>query len=179
MTTISSTPLAVGGRQKTSAGAEEHNRRARAATGGVRSLTRESHREFVCDVLLAGGRIWVRGRGPSMMPTIRPGERVLLEPLSRALRKGDIVAVRADRCILVHRVVECRTGTIRTRGDASPGVDAPSSRSSILGVATAVFRKGRVVALTRTFRHGFPAFALGELSRLRRQIGTVARSLRR
>ena len=179
MTTIFSTPLAVGERQNTSAASDDHNRRAWPSSAGVRSLTRESHREFVCDVLLAGGRMWVRGRGPSMMPTIRPGDRVLLEPVSRRLRKGDIVAVRADRCILVHRVVECRTHTIRTRGDASPSVDAPSSRSSIVGVATAVIRKGRVVALTRTFRHGFPAFALGELSRLRRQIGTVARSLRR
>ena len=114
-----------------------------------------------------------------MVPTIRPGERVLLEPLSRGLRKGDIVAVRADRCILVHRVVECGTDTIRTRGDASPSVDAPSSRSNILGVATAVLRKGRVVALTRTLRHGFPAFALGELSGLRRQIRAVAHLLRR
>ena len=51
--------------------------------------------------------------------------------------------------------------------------------SGWLGVATAVIRKGRVVALTRTFRHGFPALALGELSRLRRQIATVVRWLRR
>lgn len=123
--------------------------------------------------------MWVRGRGPSMLPTIRAGERVLLEPLSRRLRKGDIVAVRGDRYIVVHRVIEYRADTIRTRGDASPRADAPSQYSSILGVATAVMRNGRVVALTGTLRHGFVAFALGVLYRLKRQVGTVARSLRR
>lgn len=179
MTKISLTPVAVGAPRKTSARTDEHTRPVWTSSGGVKSLTRESHRELVCEVLRAGGRMWVRGRGPSMTPTIRPGERVLLEPLARRPRRGDIVAVRAERCILVHRVVECRTDTIRTRGDASPSVDAPSTYASILGVATAVIRKGRVVALTRTFRHGFPALALGELSRLRRQIATVVRWLRR
>lgn len=177
MTKISSRRLASVGR-RTSGTAEEHDRRSRDSSATVRTLTKENHRALVCDVLRAGGRMWVRGRGPSMLPTIRPGERILLEPLSRRLRQGDIVAVRGDRSILVHRVVECGLDTIRTRGDASPGTDAPSARSSILGVATAVIRRGRVVALTRTLQHGFVAFALGELYRLRQQIGTVALLLR-
>lgn len=177
MTMISLTRFAPRGRHERPAASDAHSWRPRTSSCDVRNLTKESHRELVCAVLRAGGRMWVRGRGPSMLPTIRPGERVLLEPLSGRLQKGDIVAVRGDRCILVHRVVECGMDTIQTRGDSSPTVDAPASRSSVFGVATAVIRKGRVVALTRTLRHGFAAFALGELSRLRRQIGTVARSL--
>jgi hypothetical protein len=177
MTKISLTQLASG-REKPLVAEDGRHRRSWTSTSHVRSLTRESHRELVSEVLRAGGRMWVRGRGPSMLPTIRPGERVLLEPLSSRLRKGDIVAVRAHRCILVHRVVECTVDTITTCGDASPRADAPSPRSSILGVATAVIRRGRVVGLTRTLRHGFVALALGELYRWRRQVGSVARSLR-
>src|SRR4051812_18546522 len=55
-------------------------------------LTSQHRRQLVCDVLAAGGHMWVRGGGWSMHPTIKPGERVLLEPLRRELRRGDIVA---------------------------------------------------------------------------------------
>src|SRR5205085_4213221 len=69
----------------------------------ARGLSKEGHRQLVNDVLRAGGRMWVRGGGASMLPTIRPGERVLLVPLCREPRVGDIVALRAGRCMLVHR----------------------------------------------------------------------------
>jgi hypothetical protein len=147
------------------------------AAHGIRSMSKESRRELVSAVLRAGGRMWVRGGGASMFPTIRPGERVLLEPCSREPRLGDIVALRGDRCILVHRIVDCSGGTIRTRGDASPRTDAPVRSSHIVGLATAVMRDGRVVALGPTLRHGPVPLCLFAYHQLRRRVGAAVRFL--
>jgi signal peptidase I len=60
--------------------------------------------------LLTYGILPVRGQGPSMQPTIRDGELMIVSRLSYALRaprRGEVVAVRlaGERAVLVKRIL--------------------------------------------------------------------------
>lgn len=82
--------------------------------------------------------------GESMGPTLRSGERVLVEFEARDIARGDLVLYRQLDYLVVHRVLGPATREVdpalRTRGDGSPGLDPPLERSRI---------RGRVVALER------------------------------
>lgn len=121
----------------------------------------DRRRQLVEGVLATGTSLWVRGAGWSMHPTIRPRERVLLEPLCGAPRAGDIIAISVEQSILVHRVIGLANGLFFTRGDGNGtvGIDRPATNSRILAIATAVERDGRIVALRPTLRHGPTALA--------------------
>jgi nickel-type superoxide dismutase maturation protease len=56
--------------------------------------------------------------GPSMLPTLAEGERVLARRVRR-VRVGDLVVCRApeDGLLLVKRVVSCANGAVEVRGD--------------------------------------------------------------
>lgn len=61
-------------------------------------------------LLLTYGILPVRGSGPSMQPTIRDGELLVVNRLSYALRdprRGEVVAVRlaGERAVLVKRIL--------------------------------------------------------------------------
>jgi peptidase S24-like protein len=139
-------------------------------------LTNDGQRRLVLEVLGAGGRMWVRGGGSSMHPTIRAGERVLLEPVCGRPSRGEIVAFRRRSRIFVHRVIRVTDGGILTRGDALLSCDEPVTWDSIIGMVTAVERHGHVMALRPTVRHGVVALVLFGLHSIR---NAVAHRLRR
>jgi nickel-type superoxide dismutase maturation protease len=73
-------------------------------------------------VVLAANRSQVIVQGPSMEPTLWPGDRLLTVPaIGRALRAGDVVVV-ADPADSQHRLVKrirgVGGGTVDVRGDA-------------------------------------------------------------
>ena len=125
----------------------------------IADVNADRRRQLVEGVLATGMPVWVRGGGWSMHPTIRPRERVLLEPLRRGPKAGDIIAVRVGRSILVHRLIRQVDGLFYTRGDGSNCTDKPAAATRILAVATAVERNGRIVALCPTLGHGARALA--------------------
>ena len=60
--------------------------------------------------LLTWGILPVRGQGPSMQPTIRDGQLIIVSRLSYALRsprRGEVVAVRlaGDEAVLIKRIL--------------------------------------------------------------------------
>lgn len=81
-------------------------------------------------------RVW----GASMLPTIRAGSLVEVEPCGAAdLRVGDVAVVKVGRDkVLVHRVVAVSGATIRTRGDAVANADSPTQAEGILGRVVAI-----------------------------------------
>ncbi|MFP4393664.1 MAG: hypothetical protein ACLFTI_00230 [Anaerolineales bacterium] len=83
----------------------------------------------------------LRVRGASMAPTLRPGDVVMVEPITdAALRLGDWVLVRGERENYLHRYVGRRADRVLTKGDAHRRLDPPWSPAAIRGRVTAAYR---------------------------------------
>ena len=87
--------------------------------------------------------------GDSMRPLIRRGrDRVTIVPLSRPLRRGDVVLFEypAGRYV-VHRVYRMRDESVRTLGDHCWNPDPWMPRACVLGLAIQFERDGRTIRL--------------------------------
>jgi protein involved in polysaccharide export with SLBB domain len=106
--------------------------------------------EPVLQALLDGDAgICLPVRGHSMLPTLRPGDRIVVSPCLGLPRPGQILLRRDAAGLVAHRFVsvEMRDGrrVYRTQGDAERGLDAGCRREAILGRVTAVLRGGDVL----------------------------------
>ncbi|HUQ82033.1 MAG TPA: nucleotidyltransferase family protein [Gemmatimonadaceae bacterium] len=126
------------------------------------------------DVIRAGGAVWVRAPGGSMVPTIARGALVRIEGLpSSGLAKGDVVlTLTADGEPVLHRIVVVRGDRIVTRGDAAIATDPPVPLSRVIGLATHVRDDTGERPLGRSARSSVASTVL----KLRRR---VARAVRR
>jgi len=118
--------------------------------------------ELAGDVLRSAGRLRLRVTGWSMLPTILPGDTLMIEHASgEHVVKGDIVLFDRDRRLFVHRVSgkSGSTGDLQivTQGDGMARPDPPISGSQVLGKVSFVGRNGRLVQ---------PANSLGFSSRV-------------
>lgn len=88
--------------------------------------------------LRAGHATELRVHGHSMLPYLRPGQTVLLEPCTGAmLQRGDLVAfLQADRVIL-HRVLAVDAGAITAKGDHVPVAEVVPA-AQVIGRAIAI-----------------------------------------
>lgn len=100
----------------------------------------------------------------SMLPTLRPGDEVVVDLEAREVRRGDLVAFRDGEKLIVHRLIG--TGpALRTRGDNAPSADAPFPPDRLVGPVVELRRDGRRRPY-RTVRRRCSDRLLGELSRL-------------
>jgi signal peptidase I len=107
-------------------------------------LRRASHSMLSVESLLDDGMLHVVYTGPSMNPTLRQPDLLIVVPYAdRPVRPGDVIYCRSpeDGREVVHRVVCVVPDGIRTRGDNNP-IDDPY----LLQVADVA---GRVVAARR------------------------------
>jgi len=118
----------------------------------------ESHAlkcELAGEVLRSSGRLRLQVTGCSMLPTICPGD-VLVVDRARAeeVSEGDIVMFGRDRRLVVHRVVKggSEDSRIITRGDAMPRPDAPFASSDLQGRVSFILRNGRRIEPRKTLR---------------------------
>lgn len=99
------------------------------------------------DVITAEGlpgpmRLRVRGR--SMLPTLRPGDEVVIHPVpAEALVRGDWVVVRGAQGAFLHRYLGQRHGYILTKGDGHRGFDPVWPPDAVLGRVVEAQRDGR------------------------------------
>ncbi len=97
-----------------------------------------------------GQRVRLTANGSSMIPFIRDGDVVELEPLHAAWTLGDIVlAESAAGHYVIHRIVRLVGDHVWLRGDAQPQHEGPLPRQAVLGRAVAASRNGRVRGLDR------------------------------
>lgn len=128
---------------------------------------------LIRDAVRAGGELWVTGSGQSMHPTVRHADLVLIAPLRRAVRRGDIVLVPLGRRLMLHRVALLDDRRVITRGDARERNDVPVGRDDIVARALAVRRGPVVTALDLTTRFGAAAlfrYVIGDAKRRARRL---------
>lgn len=131
--------------------------------------------ELAGDVLRSSGQLRLRVTGWSMVPTILPGDTLLIEPAgSERVGKGDIVLYRRGRRLFVHRVSEksVSAGDLRiiTQGDGMRRPDPPISAAQLLGKVTFVVRDGRCLVPAKS-----PGLVMRSVAALARRSSFVAR----
>ena len=128
------------------------------------------------DVIRAGGAVWVRAPGGSMLPTIARGALVRVDSLpGGGVSKGDVVlALTDDGEPFLHRVVAVADGWITTRGDAAIHTDPPVALTRVIGLATAVRTADGDRMLGRRARRSVAVTMLT----LRRRVARVVRRAR-
>jgi hypothetical protein len=93
------------------------------------------------------GQVALRAEGYSMYPYIRPGDVCHFSPLDPPLRAGQIGLVVSERGVLFsHRLIKVNRSaagvTYCFRGDLNRRNDEPVGEDRIIGVLTALSRKG-------------------------------------
>ncbi len=94
--------------------------------------------------------VTTRVEGHSMYPTLRAGDRVIVEHVgAEALEIGDFVVMDNGRELITHRLLG-RTSKgdkafFVTKGDAHRSLDPPWPESALVGRAKEVYRDGRLV----------------------------------
>ena len=90
------------------------------------------------------GPLRLRVRGRSMLPTLRPGDEVVVHPVTaEALVPGDWVVVRSAQGAFLHRYLRTRRGRILTKGDGHRSFDPPWPSDAVVGRVVEAQREGR------------------------------------
>jgi len=109
-------------------------------------------RELAADTLRSAGLLRLRVKGWSMVPTVWPGDTLVIEAVDRrAVCSGDIVLFARHQRFVAHRVVEKNSSGrgIETRGDAMRQMDAPVSSRELLGRVVSIERNGKRITPSR------------------------------
>ncbi len=100
--------------------------------------------------LRSGGSVRLRVSGDSMLPLLRPGDAVRLQPAEPAsLRRGQLVVLAIDGHLLTHRLLWQGPEGLVAKGDNREALDPPASPDSLVGRVIAIERGGRHLDLDR------------------------------
>ncbi len=129
----------------------------------------DEHKELRTDlfinVLRSAGEARLAVTGASMLPAIWPGDVLQIHRVEAAdLSVGDIVVLRRDNRLTVHRLVELRRQgdevVLITRGDRSATDDPPFSAKHLLGNVQVIRRGHRSVLPAKTSWRKMASFVL-------------------
>ena len=125
-------------------------------------------------------RLLVTGR--SMLPFLRPGDTVIVDPVEPdSLRQGDLIVVRRGETmanLVTHRLVALGNGVWYTKGDNAGHLDPPVYAEAIVGRVVALERKGTRVNL-QNFRWSITNRLLGWLAPLEVRLHQAGRSIKK
>ena len=108
-------------------------------------------------VLRDFGELRLRVTGSSMLPSLWPGDSLLIRRVRfTEITPGDLVLFARDERFFVHRVLKVADGRLLTRGDALPVPDPLVGPDELLGCVQLIARDG-------VERHSCPLGALGRL----------------
>jgi signal peptidase I len=122
--------------------------------------------ELASEVLRSSGKLRLRVTGWSMLPSVWPGDTLLIERMSvDQVSEGDIVLFGRDQRLVAHRVVTKgpQDPGIVTRGDSMAAPDPPLSGGDLLGRVSFILRNGKCIEPGRSLR--FPERAVAALAR--------------
>jgi signal peptidase I len=106
--------------------------------------------ELAGEVLRSFGSLRFRATGWSMLPSVWPGDTLVIERVTAdQVRVGDVMLVGRDGRLCAHRVVSVAEGYGSrrwiTQGDANSAPDRPVSEEELLGRVDYVIRAGKLV----------------------------------
>lgn len=109
--------------------------------------------ELAAEVLRSFGTLRFAATGWSMLPSIWPGETLVVERVEpHQVRIGDVVLVGREGRLCAHRVVSTVEGSGTpqwfTQGDAMSVPDCPVAENELLGRVAYVIRSGKNVTLS-------------------------------
>ncbi len=123
------------------------------------------------DLLLKWGKVRLRIASRSMVPTLRPGDEIVVEPVSvEALRTGDVILFELKGQLICHRLVEmpeCPSALL-TRGDAASSGGLWIGRDQVLGKVVNIRRRTVWVGLKETLQSALVPLLLRRLPLLQR-----------
>jgi hypothetical protein len=107
---------------------------------------------LVQEVVQRFGDARIRVQGSSMLPSIRPGDEVELQPIPfHGIEAGEVIAYRRADRLFIHRVIgKDPLNNPITRGDTLRQAEAPVLESELLGSVRAIFRAGEKIDLRRS-----------------------------
>jgi signal peptidase I len=108
--------------------------------------------ELAAEVLRSFGTLRFAATGWSMLPSVWPGETLVVERVDHdQVRIGDVVVVGRDGKLCAHRVVgragESENPQWITQGDALPFPDRPVAAEELLGRVAYLIRSGKLIAV--------------------------------
>lgn len=104
--------------------------------------------ELAAEVLRSWGKLRLRVNGRSMLPSIRPGDMLLIEAVNYdEVGNGEVVLFLREKRLFAHRAVGRNPADLRiiTRGDAMHREDPPLNEDELLGRVTLIWRGGKVI----------------------------------
>lgn len=102
-------------------------------------MNKSQVKDLALTLLSEGKTIRIKAHGYSMFPCIKPGSLLLIEPvnLKGFPRQGEIVAIRKDNGLVVHRITEIvkknNLSFYIARGDSNAFSDNPVKIDKIAG----------------------------------------------
>jgi signal peptidase I len=108
--------------------------------------------ELAAEVLRTFGTLRFAATGWSMLPSVWPGETLVVERVSQdQVRIGDLVLVGREGRLCAHRVVDkvddAESHQWITQGDALPVPDRPVAGNELLGRVAYVIRGGKLMTV--------------------------------
>ncbi len=87
--------------------------------------------------------------GASMMPILRPGDMLIVQPVEGAPSPGEIVVAQRDHDWITHRLMRVEAQWCFLRGDNARSLDEPIALADVVGRVTAIERAGHTLDLQR------------------------------
>jgi signal peptidase I len=106
--------------------------------------------ELVAEVAHSFGEVRLKVTGASMIPSIWPGDVIIVRREAANLQPGKIVLYRREGRLVAHRITCIRGNLLSTRGDSLPWEDPPIPSSDIVGQVISVVRHGCRVHLKQS-----------------------------
>jgi signal peptidase I len=108
--------------------------------------------DLASEVLRSFGSLRFAATGWSMLPSVWPGDTLVVERVKPDLvQVGDVVLVGRDGRLCTHRVVSRVEGSGNpywiTQGDSMPTPDRPVAENELLGRVAYLIRAGRLIAV--------------------------------
>lgn len=112
-----------------------------------RQQTQAIQYELAAEVLRSQQILHLHATGHSMLPTIWPGDTLVIERLTGdEIATGEIVLFTRNGRFVAHRVI-ANDGKVQTQGDAASRPDAPQACSGLAGKVSMIVRNGRLIEL--------------------------------
>jgi signal peptidase I len=134
--------------------------------------------ELFLAALTEGKDVRLHVDGMSMVPTLKPGDTIVVRQVApHLLEMGDLVVVHREHDLVTHRLVRQKEGQWLTKGDNSHYLDPPITAEMILGKVIAIERKDTGIDLQEASKRSLNRW-LASLSCLEADVFRLGHQLR-